>query len=497
MDALLRMEGIRKSFGTVQANRGIDFSVPPGAIIGLLGENGSGKSTLMKLLFGLLRPDAGVMLWRGREYAPRGPADALAAGIGMIHQHFSLVEAMTVAENVMLGWPEAGRLGLQRAEVVRRISALSAEYGLAVEPEAPVAALSLGARQRVEILKALLRGAELLVLDEPSSILGPQEVEALLEILRSLRAQGRSVVFITHKLHEVTAVCDAVVVLRDGQVAGRVQGATPAELAALMAGGNAPPAAAPRAPVAADAPVRLVAEGLHARDARGVAKLAGVSLTLRAGEVLGIAGVDGNGQQELAAVLAGLLRPEAGRVLLEGADATTWPAARRLQAGLGYVPADRRAESLVPAMTLAENIALRDAPTFARRGWLQPAAMRAAAEAAIATHNIRASGPLARAGALSGGNQQKLALAREVARQPRVLVLLQPCWGLDPGAAAAVRDAVLALRAAGGAVLWISTETEEVLGVADEVAVLAGGRLSAPMPVAEADPARLSLLMAA
>lgn len=492
MPPLLSMQGIEKAYGSVRANRGVDFEVPERRIVGLLGENGSGKSTLMKVLFGLTRPDRGVMLWRGREYAPRSPADALAAGVGMIHQHFTLAEGMTVAENVALGWAGAGRWWLRRGHLAERIRSGSAAYGLALDPGQRVGTLSLGARQRVEIVKALLRGARLLVLDEPTSVLGPAEVAGLLDVLRRLQGGGCSVVLISHKLHEVAAVCDEVVVLRDGRTAARVAGAeaSPRRLAALLSGGRPAPAFAPGAGTGR---VRLSLGGVSLRRC-----LAQVSLDVRAGEVLGLAGADGNGQRELAEVAAGLRRPDAGRVALDGRDATGWTAPRRMRAGLAYVPADRRGESLVPAMSLAENLALRDigSAPFSRLGVLRREAAAAAGGAAIGRFGIRAAGPHGRVSALSGGNQQKVALARELARNPGVLVLVQPSWGLDPNAADAVRAAVLALRDAGAAVLWASTETDELLAVSDRIAVLAAGRITAVLPRAECSADRLSLLMA-
>lgn len=488
---LLSMQGIEKAYGAVRANQGVDFDVPEGRIVGLLGENGSGKSTLMRVLFGMVRPDSGAMLWRGQEYAPRSPADALRAGIGMIHQHFSLAEGMTVAENVALGWSGAGRWWLRRGRLADQVRTGSAAYGLALEPGSRVADLPLGARQRVEILKALLRGARLLVLDEPTSVLGPAEVAGLLDVLRRLQAGGCSVVLISHKLHEVAAVCDEVVVLRDGRTAARLPriDATPARLAALLSAGPAPPIPAPATP----GPVRLRLDGIGLRG-----RLDSVSLDLRAGEVLGLAGTDGNGQQEVAEAAAGLCRPDAGRVALDGADATGWSARRRMRAGVAYVPADRRGESLVPGMTVAENLVMRDlrTPGFSRWGVLRTAAAAAGARAAIARFGIRAPGPGVRVGGLSGGNQQKVALARELTRRPGVLLLVQPTWGLDPGAAAAVRAEVLALRNAGAAVLWASTETEELLEVADRIAVMVAGRVAAVLPRAEASAERLALLIA-
>lgn len=490
---LLSMQGIEKSYGVVQANRGVDFDVPKGRIVGLLGENGSGKSTLMKILFGLTRPDSGVMLLNGREYAPRSPADALAAGIGMIHQHFTLAEGMTIAENIALGWPAAGRWWLRRGWIADQVRDVSSTYGLALDPGRRVADLPLGVRQRVEVLKALLRGARLLVLDEPTSVLGPSEVEGLLQVLRRLQAGGCSIVLISHKLHEVAAVCDEVVVLRDGRTAARVEkdAASPDRLAALLSGGRA--STAPLQQPFTPGPVRL-----SLQDIALSGRLDAVSLDLRAGEILGLAGTDGNGQQELAEVVAGLGRPDAGRMVLDGADATRWSPLRRMRAGVAYVPADRRGESLIPGMSVAENLSMRDVRTakFSRWGVLRKGAAHAAGQAAMARFGIRASGPGMRVAGLSGGNQQKVALARELTRHPRVLVLVQPTWGLDPAAAEAVRHEALALRNAGAAVLWSSTETDELLAVADRIAVMTAGRITDVLPRAEASLGRLALLMA-
>ncbi len=480
--ALLQMQGIEKAYGAVRANCGVDLEAGEGRIVGLLGENGSGKSTLMKILFGLVRPDKGAMLWRGQEYAPRSPADALAAGIGMIHQHFTLAEGMTVAENVALGWSGAGRWWLRRTTLASRIRAASEAYGLALDPGQLVGSLPLGARQRVEILKALLRGARLLVLDEPTSVLGPAEVAGLLDVLRRLREGGCSIVLISHKLPEVAAVCDEVVVLKDGRTAARVPQAeaTAERLAALMSNGAVRSVRMTRQ----TGPIRLAMQG------------AGLSLELRGGEVLGVAGTDGNGQQALIETAAGLRPPGAIRVSKDGVDVTRWSSRRRMAAGIAYVPADRRGVSLVPGMTLAENMIMRDLRRFARAGVLRPDRAAKAAQAGIARFGIRADGPGVRVKTLSGGNQQKVALARELAREPGVLLLHQPSWGLDPGAAAAVQEAALALCAGGAAVLWASTETEELLAVCDRIAVMVDGAVVAVLPRAEASAERLALLIA-
>jgi simple sugar transport system ATP-binding protein len=330
---MLRMTGISKSFGSVRANRDIELVVPPQRIVGLLGENGSGKTTLMNVLFGMVRPDAGRIEFDGRRLEGHTPREALAAGIGMIHQHFMLVPAMTVTENVMLGWAETGRW-LHPAAVAARIREASMAYGLDLDPGSVVASLPLGAQQRVEIIKAILRGARLLVLDEPTSSLSPPEVSGLLDVLRRLRAEGRSVIFISHKLGEILDVCDEVVVLRDGEVTGRaeVAGVSRGDLARMMVGRDvtAPLERVIRQP----GHERLVVNELTVRDAGGVKRLRGLSFSVRAGEVLALAGVDGNGQAELADVIAGLARPEIGHVFVDGADVTRGGVAARLAAGL-------------------------------------------------------------------------------------------------------------------------------------------------------------------
>ncbi len=482
MAALLEMRGIVRRFGALRANDGIDLDVQEGQILGLLGENGSGKSTLMKVLFGMLPPDEGRIVLRGRPLANHRPAEAMAAGLAMIHQHFMLVEAMSVVENVMLGWPAAGRV-LKRAEMAGRVREASRRFGLDLDPDAPVAALPLGRRQRVEILKAILRDAELLILDEPTSNLAPAEVAGLLAILRRLRAEGKGIVFITHKLPEVLEVCDDVVVLRAGRVAGRtpVAGASRGQLAGMMVGRaiSAPPVAEPHPPGG----VRLHVQGLAGPG------LAGIDLDLRAGEVVGIAGVDGNGQLELAETLAGLRAARAGRIVLDGRNLTAASVAARVAAGLAYMPADRAHTALVRDMSVGENLMLRD-------GFLPPARRADRARRLMAEFDIRAQGPGTIVARLSGGNQQKIVVAREMTRAPAVLVAHQATWGLDPGATRFVLDRVLALRAAGAGVLYISSELEEVLAVGDRIAVMADGGFAGVVGREAADLRQIGLWMA-
>jgi len=484
MSPLLDMRGIVRCFGAVRANDGIDLQVAAGRIVGLLGENGSGKSTLMKVLFGMVPPDEGTIIFNGRELSGHRPAEAMQAGLAMIHQHFMLIEAMSVVENVMLGWPAAGRW-LKRARVGQQIREASARFGLDLDPDARVADLPLGRRQRIEILKAILRGADLLILDEPTSNLAPAEVAGLLAILRRLREEGRGIVFITHKLPEVLEVCDEVVVLRAGRVAGRapVAGVSRAALAEMMVGRDTttphvPDARPPGAP-------RLVV-----RDLRGPG-LDGIDFAVHGGEILGVAGVDGNGQLELADTLAGL-RGATGTIALEGTDVSRASVAERMRAGLAYLPADRALTSLVRSMSIADNFFLRDTDAFL----LHPAARAAHAAALMATYDVRAPGPQAVVARLSGGNAQKIVVARELDRAPGVVIAHQAAWGLDPGATRFVLDRIVDLRNRGAAVLYISSELEEVMAISDRVAVLFGGRFAGVVPRATADLGRIGLWMA-
>lgn len=483
---LLSMRGIVRRFGTVVANDGIDLDVCRGQIVGLLGENGSGKSTLMKVLFGMIRPDGGGIVFKGRELSDHRPADAMAAGLAMIHQHFTLVEAASVLDNLMLGWPVAGAV-LKRREIAERVRETSARFGLDLDPHARVADLPLGRRQRVEILKAILRGADLLILDEPTSNLAPAEVASLLGVLRRLRDAGAGIVFITHKLPEVLALCDEVIVLRAGRVVAKLQvaGASREDLAIAMIGRDLTPP--PRGPAVSPGPVRLSVSGLWA------AGLDGVDFELRAGEVLGVAGVDGNGQLELVEALAGMGRARSGRIVLDGRDLTRTSVAARIRAGLAYIPADRAHTSLVRRMSIAENLLLRQDGRWKAVRHRQ--ARNAAARAQMAAFDIRAASPGAAAASLSGGNQQKIVIARELDRRPAVLIAHQPTWGLDPGAAAFVLRQVVALSAEGAAVLYVSSELEEVLAISDRIAVLFDGRVACITSRVDADPGRLGLWM--
>jgi simple sugar transport system ATP-binding protein len=491
------MRGIGKRYGSVQANAGIDLDVQAGSVLGLLGENGSGKSTLMKILFGMVPADAGSILFKGRELAGHTPREAIDAGIGMIHQHFMLIDAMTVAENVLLGLKPDG-LRLRKREIAQAIRATSRSYGLELDPDARVRDLPLGRRQRVEIVKALMRGADLLILDEPTSNLSPLEVDGLLGVVRRLRDEGKAIIFISHKLGEVLEICDRVAVLRDGRLVGEAEckTATRGALATLMVGRDLSEpfqrsAAKPRAPL-------LELLDVTATPAIGGTRLRDISLSIGGGEILAIAGVDGNGQLELAETVAGLRRTRHGAITVDGADMTRSGVSARMAAGVAYIPSDRLQTSLVPSMSVAENMILRDArrAPFSRRGWFDRDAVSRNATEAIEAFAIRAPSPDIAVKRLSGGNQQKIVVAREVARKPKVLVALQATWGLDPGATRLIIEQLLTLRDAGVAILYISSELEEVLALGDRVGVMFDGQLIGIVPRAEADIAHIGLMMA-
>jgi ABC-type uncharacterized transport system ATPase subunit len=494
---MLEMQGICKWYGSVRANENVTLSVERAQIFGLLGENGSGKSTLMKILFGMVRADAGTIQFNGQALSGHSPRVAIRAGIAMIHQHFMLVEAMTVAENVMLGWKKAGAW-LQEREVAKQIRLTSQEYGLDLDPDAVVGDLSFGKRQRLEIVKALLRGAELLILDEPTSNLSPLEVTALLAVMRRIAGDNRSIIFITHKLGEVFQVCEEVTVLRNGKNAGRCRTlqTTRNELASMMMGrefGSAPP----RVEIVSGAEV-LEVNRITLEDSSGFKRLDEVTFSVRQGEILALAGVDGNGQTELVEVLAGLQTPTSGRIALDGRDITKKGVTDRLRAGIAYIPVDRSTTSLVLGMSVAENLALRDfaEPPLRRGLWLNHPAFHSQAISRISEFGIRGDGPKATVNTLSGGNQQKIVIAREIGRKPRVLVAFQATWGLDPGATRFVIDQIIELRNSGGAVLYLSSDLEELLGIGDRIGVIADGRLVGIVARDKADPAGIGLLMA-
>jgi len=496
---LLEARGIVKRFRAVVANDAVDFTLRAGEVHALVGENGAGKTTLMNVCYGLERPDAGVVYVRGRPVALRRPADALRLGIGMVHQHFMLVPVFTVLENVVLGVEPHGPAGaLDRRAARARLRALGERHALPVDPDARVEDLAVGQQQRVEILKALYRDARTLILDEPTAVLTPREVDDLFAVLRGLAASGAGIVFITHKLSEALAVADRITVLRRGRVVATVRpGDTDAAgLAALMVGRAV--ALAPTKPPADPGPPVLQVESLSVRDARGLLAVDGVSFAVRAGEVLGIAGVQGNGQTELVEALAGL-RPLVGGTIAWPGVAASRPTPRAIRAGgTAYVPEDRQRDGLVLSFSVADNLVLcaYDAAPFARWGQRDAAAIAAHARALIAAFDVRAPSPATPVARLSGGNQQKVILARELSGRVRLVLANQPTRGLDVGSVEGVHQRLLALRAAGAAVLLVSTDLDELRALADRIAVLYRGRLVATLPAATAAPEHLGLLMA-
>ncbi|HET7727957.1 MAG TPA: ABC transporter ATP-binding protein [Candidatus Limnocylindrales bacterium] len=489
--SLVELRGITKRFGPLVANDAVDLTIARGEVHALLGENGAGKTTLMRILYGLTLPDAGEILVEGRPIAIRSPRDAIAAGIGMVTQHFSLVRPMTVAENLALG---RGGIVFDARDARRRAADAAERYGVRVDPDRRVADLSVGEQQRVEILKALARDCRVLILDEPTAVLVPQEVEGLFATLRRLVADGLGVVFISHKLGEVRAISDRVSVLRRGTLIGTVPGHTDErELARMMVGrptfGVARTEDGP--PDAAEAVLRV--HDLRVAG-RGVDALRGISFDVRRGEILGVAGVSGNGQTELVDVLVGMRRPDGGSMTVGGVELAGASPSRMVAAGVGRIPEDRHA-SLVSELPVAYNLVLERIDEFTSGGRLDERRIRDHAEQLIARFSIRAR-PEDPVATLSGGNVQKVLLARVLSRDPQVLVVSQPTRGLDVGATDDVRAEILARRAAGTAILLVSEDLDELLALSDRLIVLYEGRIVGELTAGEADPERLGLLMA-
>ena len=476
----LELRGITKRFGGFTANDAISLTVEPGQIHCLLGENGAGKSTLMNVLFGLLHPDEGEVLIDGEPVRFANSGEAVRRGIGMVHQHFMLVPVFTVAENVVLGFEPTksfDRLDHQRAneEIVR----VSKDFNLEVDPEAVVETLPIGLQQRVEILKALNHDAELLILDEPTAVLTPQEIDALMDIMRALARAGKSILFITHKLKEVKAVSDVITVIRQGRVVARVDpSASESELASMMVGRDVN-LTVDKSPYAPGENVMEIRD-LVVRDDRGVAAVNGVSLSVKAGEILMLAGIQGNGQTELVEAIVGMRSVESGSITLNGRDITNASPRQVLDAGLGHIPEDRQRDGLVLSMSVADNLVLntpRNAP-FARRGSRNLAAVRENAERLVDAFDVRTTSVFENAGSLSGGNQQKVIVARELSRPLSVLVASQPTRGLDVGSIEYVHAQVVQHRNAGNAALIVSSELDEVLALGDRIAVMYAGQIS-------------------
>ena len=476
----LELRGITKRFGLLAANDRISLSVAPGQVHALLGENGAGKTTLMNVLYGLTQPDEGEILVDGKPAKFGSPRDAIAAGIGMVHQHFMLVPVFTVAENVTLGIEEAGRAGLlDRRKARRDVADLSHRYGLDVNPDALVEELPVGIQQRVEIVKALVRQAKVLILDEPTAVLTPAETEELFRIIRQLQAGGTSVIFISHKLKEVQAIADTITVLRRGQVVGaRTPPVTEDDLAALMVGRNVQLRVSKDS--AKPGEVVLDVAGLTVADDAGGLPVDGLSFQVRAGEILGVAGVQGNGQTELCEALMGLRPVAGGTISVEGHDLTRASPRARLQAGIAYVPEDRNEDGLVGSFSVAENLILDmyDRAPYSSGINLNLPSIRANAAARIEEFDIRTGSAATAAGTLSGGNQQKVILAREVGREHKVLIASQPTRGLDVGSIEFVHKRIIRQRDRGVAVVIVSSELDEIYALADRIAVMYEGKIT-------------------
>ncbi|MEJ7795535.1 MAG: ABC transporter ATP-binding protein [Nocardioides sp.] len=506
---LLELDGLTKRFGELVANDDVSLSVAPGEVVAMLGENGAGKSTLMKIVYGLVRPDAGTVTMDGQRLDIGSPRDAMAAGIGMVTQEFSLVETMTVAENVALSGLGLGRI--ERSAVRRRVTDAMERIGVSLDPDRLVSTLSIGERQRVEIVKALFHDCRVVILDEPTAVLTPQDVRALFETLRRLTVAGLGVLLVSHKLREVAEISDRIVVLRRGRLVGtRVTGEVDdTELAALMMGSSDAPATVgePDTGAALGLEVDPLADRASGGTQETVLEIEGLTLTrggrdvlrdltirVGGGEIVGVAGISGNGQTELVSVLSGIEPASAGRVVVAGTEVTRADVAGRLRAGLGRLTEDRRG-SVVPQLSVEQNLVLEDLPSYTHRGLLDRRAVRRHAEELIDRFDIRArpGDPVA---TLSGGNMQKVLLARALSRGPRVLVVSQPTRGLDIGAYRYVHEQLRALRAGGGGVLLVSEDLDELRSLSDRIVVLHRGEVVGEVSGAEASAERLGVMMA-
>jgi simple sugar transport system ATP-binding protein len=491
---VLEIEHVSKRFGNTLANDDVSLSLHRGEIVALLGENGAGKTTLMSILFGHYVPDTGRVLIEGKELPPGKPRAAIRAGIGMVHQHFSLAPNLTVLENVTTGTESLWSLSSRRGEARAKLMAISERFGLKVDPDARLGDLSVGEQQRVEILKALYNDARILVLDEPTAVLTQIEAEKLFSILKDMAAQGLSLIFISHKLDEVMSAADRVVVLRGGrQVAERKAADTSkAELAELMVGRTV---TRPQREASTPGAIVLEAAALTVRD-KGVDTLKAVDFRLHAGEVLGIIGVSGNGQGVLAQLLSGTKQRTSGDLLLFGQPIDRLDVADAVFAGIGRIPEDRNKEGAIGEMAVWENAVLERLPAFSRHGLVDRKAGMAYAQQIIDQFDVRGGTPTSRIRLLSGGNMQKLILGRNLINRPRILIAAQPARGLDEGAVAAVHERILEARRAGTAVLLISEDLDEVMALADRIQAIVGGRLSPAIAAEEASARRLGLMMA-
>ena len=498
----VELTGISKRFGAVVANDGVDLVLRAGTVHAVMGENGAGKSTLMSILFGLVRPDSGSIVVNGVPVSFSGPLDAIAAGLGMVHQHFRLFDEMTVAENVVFGAEPRTRGRLDRKAAAERVRELAARYGLETDPSARVGGLSAGAKQRVEILKALHRDARILILDEPTAVLTPSEVTSLFDVIRRAANDGATVVLVTHKIQEVLAISDEVTVLRDGRVTGRFDAATATatSLVHAMTGRAVHDVANP----GTGTPGQTVLEVDHLSVTSGATSLVSdVSLQVRAGEIVGIAGVSGNGQHDLVAAILGTVQAASGSVRLLGRDVTADSVRKRREQGLAVIPEDRRGEGSAITMSITENIMLGHhrrapigAPSGIRRGWMSLPAARRMATDLIAAYDIRTSGESLPVGSLSGGNAQKVVVAREMSHQAPLLIAEQPTQGVDVGAIESIHGRLLDYRSSGGAVLLVSHEISELRALADRILVMFGGAIVAEFDRQEATVERIGAALA-
>jgi len=499
MTKVLEAVGITKRFPGVLANDRVNFDLEKGEVHAMLGENGAGKTTLMNMLYGLLSPDEGEIVVQGKSLTFDSPRDAIDAGIGMVHQHFMLVPVFTVTENIMLGAETLKGGLLDRATVAQQVRELSQLYGLDIEPDAIVGDLPVGVQQRVEIIKALYRKADILILDEPTAVLTPQEAEDLFRIMEELKRQGVSIIFITHKLKEVMAIADRISVLRTGRIVGHTapRETNEAELAAMMVGREVLLQVKKEEATPGDAVLQV--EDLVVLDDRNIEAVKDVSLDVRAGEILGIAGVQGNGQRELVEAITGLRAPFAGKVTLGSADQTGKSPRPLVEAGMAHIPEDRQRHGLVLSYPLTDNLVLCTyyrKPFATKAGWVQEEEIAENAEKLIEQYDVRTPSARAAASTLSGGNQQKVIVARELSRPVKLLVANQPTRGLDVGSIEYIHSKIIEMRDEGLAVLLVSAELDEIMALSDRVAVMYRGKIVAVVDVKEATREQLGLMMA-
>lgn len=497
-ERLLEITNLTKVYGSVRANNGITLHVNRGEIIALLGENGAGKSTLVKQVFGLVTPDDGSIVIGNDPTPVKDPTDAIRRGVGMVHQHFQLVPVMTVAENVVLGHEPRKGLSLDLAAARKLVREISERHGLAVDPDARIEDLPVGTQQRVEIIKALSRDVDLLILDEPTAVLTPQETDELLQVMRELADRGTSIVFITHKLREVLAVADRVYVLRRGAVVGEVDAkeTDAAGLAQLMVGRSVVLRVDKEAPQLGDTVLKI--DDLHVTDDRALPAVRGFSLEVRAGEIVGLAGVEGNGQRELVESIAGMRRPTSGSMSLKGKDITRADPQQTHRAGMGHIPENREKHGIVGTYSIADNLVLNryDEGAFAKRSVRNTAAVRSNADRWIEEFDIRTPSGSLPAGSLSGGNKQKVVIAREMSIDPVLLLAAQPTRGVDVGSIEFIHRRIVEARDNGAAVLLVSAELDEIMSLSDRIVVVHGGKVVAELDPETADRGEIGRLMA-